>query len=404
MKNSSLQGLTILRFMLDPRVIGGAALDVEILDRAMAQRQEVHLHKVFLTPKPSSSWTETIGASTLSYHPVCFDEHDAGSNPERIVASLRGALDTIALRHQPDLIANHVPEIAPGVMVCEFAKENGIPLFIQLHGGEMPRMEVPPEHRLMLDEVVKHFNKSARLADIVTAVSDSANHLVPHRTVRNLWTGADPRFYDPSSVQPGYLRDRFDIIPGHRIIVLPARIVIEKGHKILLDALQVLFNKAMDFRVFFIGSATPQMREQLDDYMLRNNFSGVVHNIYNATQDEMRAIYRDADIVALPGYHFEGCPRCLLEAQLMETPVVASDSGGTREAFVPGETGFLFPVGDHHALADALEPLLLDADLRETMGKAGRSHVMARFDLDALAQRHEAVYRELAERPTAVSA
>jgi len=205
-------------------------------------------------------------------------------------------------------------------------------------------------------------------------------------------------------VQPGYLRDRFDVYEEHPVIVLPARIVIEKGHKILLDALQTLFDRAHDFRVVFVGSVTLEMREQLDDYMLRNGFSGVVYNLYDATQNEMRAVYRDADIVVLPGYHFEGCPRCLLEAQLMETPVVASDSGGTRESFVHGETGFLFPVGDHRALADALEPLLLDTSLRERMGRAGRRHVTRRFNLDALSRRHEAVYRQLAQRPAAVSA
>lgn len=404
MKHSSLDGLTILRFMLDPQEIGGAALDVEILDRTLARRQPINLHKVFLTARSTTGWTETVGASTITYHPVGYDRQDVGRNKERIVNDLEDALGSIVRRHRPDLIANHVPEISAGVMVCRFAKQNDIPLFIQLHGGEMPRMRLPHEHRRMLDEVVDQFTRSARMADAVTAVSDSADRLIEDRSVTNLWTGADPRFYDPRSIQAGYLRDRFDIYVEHPIIVLPARIVIEKGHKILLDALQLLFNKAMDFRVFFVGSATRDMREQLDDYILRNGFSGVVHNIYDATQDQMRAIYRDADVVTLPGYHFEGCPRCLLESQLMETPVVASDSGGTRESFIDGETGFLFPVGDHEALAKVLEPLLLDASLRERMGRAGRRHVMRRFDLDALARRHEAVYRRLAERPVAVSA
>src|SRR5262249_44099514 len=94
-------------------------------------------------------------------------------------------------------------------------------------------------------------------------------------------------------------------------------------------------------------------------------------------------------------FHFEGCPRCLIEAGLMERPIVASDAGGAREAFVPGETGLLVPCGDAPALARALESLVRDPERRARMGRAGRRVASRQFDPDALAERHEAAYGAL---------
>lgn len=401
---SSLDGLSLIRFILDVHEIGGAVLDIDVLDRALARRNRLTLHKIYLTTRNAEGWTETVGNSTITYHPVRYRMETIQQDRESIISSIRGLIGGLIDRHQPDLLANHIPEIPTGLFVSRLAKEKGLPLFIQFHGGEIPRMRFTPEHQSMVDGVVRSFNESARLADAVTAVSDSAQRLVQGRRVVNVWTGADAAAYDPARVEPGYLRDRFDLPGNLPILLLPARIVVEKGHKILLDACQLLFGRGFDMRVVFVGSATSEVRRQLDGYILDNGFSGVVHRIYGATQDEMRSIYRDADVVVLPGYHFEGCPRCLLEGQLMEKPVVASDAGGTRESFRDGETGVLFPVGDVERLAQALEPLLVDSALRQRMGKAGRRFVKERFDLDALARRHEAIYQNLVRQPVAVSA
>jgi glycosyltransferase involved in cell wall biosynthesis len=402
--SGSLDGLSLIRFILDVHEIGGAVLDIDVLDRALASRHEVTLHKVYMTPRQVEGWTEMVGRSTISYHPIHYRKETIQQDRDVLVSRIRGTIQSLIERHQPDLVANHIPEIPTGLLVSRLAKENGIPLFIQFHGGEIPRMRFTPDHQVMVDGVARFLNESARLADVVTAVSDSAQRLVQGRKVVNLWTGADASVFDPARVKPGYLRDRFDVPGGLPIFLLPARIVVEKGHKILLDACQMLFERGHDLRVVFVGSATPETIRQMDGDILESGLSGVVHMILGATQDEMRFIYRDADLVVLPGYHFEGCPRCLLEGQLMEKPVVASDAGGTRESFVDGDTGILFPVGDTERLAHALETLLVDSSLRERMGRAGRRFVKERFGLESLALRHEAVYRSLMRQPVAVSA
>jgi glycosyltransferase involved in cell wall biosynthesis len=66
-----------------------------------------------------------------------------------------------------------------------------------------------------------------------------------------------------------------------------------------------------------------------------------------------------------------------------------------------GKTGFVVPPGDANALAQAMIQLMnLPADERRAMGDAGRTHVMANFEIEQVVSRWEALYCEWIERKT----
>src|SRR5690606_24467933 len=81
---------------------------------------------------------------------------------------------------------------------------------------------------------------------------------------------------------------------------------------------------------------------------------------------DIASLYASASIVALPSYR-EGLPKSLIEAAAAGRPVVTTDVPGCRDAIEPG-TGLLVPVRDAVALADAIERLAGDRDLRRRMG------------------------------------
>lgn len=87
--------------------------------------------------------------------------------------------------------------------------------------------------------------------------------------------------------------------------------------------------------------------------------------------------------------------RVLIEAMAAGRPVVAYADGGVPEIVVDGTTGLLAPPGDVAALAQAIDRLLHDRQLRERMGRAGRARVVSRFDARAVARAVEAVYAEI---------
>jgi glycosyltransferase involved in cell wall biosynthesis len=101
-----------------------------------------------------------------------------------------------------------------------------------------------------------------------------------------------------------------------------------------------------------------------------------------------------ADVVALSSTS-EGFPLVALEAMALGKPVVTTDAGSVSEAVSDGETGFVVPIGDAHALASGLRRLLDDPQLAHKLGTRGRERAEALFTPGRMAASFEALYAEL---------
>lgn len=95
---------------------------------------------------------------------------------------------------------------------------------------------------------------------------------------------------------------------------------------------------------------------------------------------ELAGLYRQASIFALASDE-EGLGVVILEAMASGLPVVSTRCGGPETSVVDGENGYLSPVGDAGALAEALERLHVDARLRSKMARASRQAAVERFSL-----------------------
>jgi glycosyltransferase involved in cell wall biosynthesis len=84
--------------------------------------------------------------------------------------------------------------------------------------------------------------------------------------------------------------------------------------------------------------------------------------------------------------HTEGLPSVLLEAMSARTAVVATQVGGTGELVVEGSTGLMVPPNDPAALAEAMQKVLSDDNLRQTMGENGRQRVEQSFTIEPQAE------------------
>ncbi|MCP4420612.1 MAG: glycosyltransferase family 4 protein [Chloroflexi bacterium] len=100
------------------------------------------------------------------------------------------------------------------------------------------------------------------------------------------------------------------------------------------------------------------------------------------------------DGVVLASYA-EGIPRILMEAAAMGRPSIGTDVRGTREVIVDGVTGYLIPVHDALALADAISHLLADKEHAKILGAAARWRAEAQFDERFFFWRTDAEYRRL---------
>ncbi len=97
----------------------------------------------------------------------------------------------------------------------------------------------------------------------------------------------------------------------------------------------------------------------------------------------------------------EGFSNAVMEAQAMEVPVVCADAGGLAENVEDRITGFVVPRRNPEALAEKLEVVARDPDLRRRMGLAGRRRVLEKFRLEDQLDRFESFYGDVLERAAA---
>src|SRR5690606_8375069 len=102
----------------------------------------------------------------------------------------------------------------------------------------------------------------------------------------------------------------------------------------------------------------------------------------------------NADIFVLSS-HSEGIANAVLEAMACGLPVVTTDCGGMREVITNGVDGFVVPVRDPQAMADALETLMMNKTLRTTIGAAARPRIIESFTLDQQAEQFLSFYQSV---------
>jgi len=101
----------------------------------------------------------------------------------------------------------------------------------------------------------------------------------------------------------------------------------------------------------------------------------------------------DGDVLCAPSRAEAAAPYVVLEAMACARPVIASDVDGADEAIRHGENGLLVPPDDPERLAQAIDELALDAELRARMGRAGHARAASEFALGGMVQDTLALYR-----------
>jgi glycosyltransferase involved in cell wall biosynthesis len=174
------------------------------------------------------------------------------------------------------------------------------------------------------------------------------------------------------------------------------RLVASKGIRTVLAAHERLGQRGRDIRLLIVGLPDPANRtsippQEIDAWTRRPNVKqlGFVADI--------AALWACAHIAVLPS-HREGMPLSLLEAAACGRPLVATDVPGCREIARADVNALLVPLEDADALADAIERLALDAQLRWKFGKAGRELVERTFSSERIGRDVVALYRRLLEQ------
>ena len=189
---------------------------------------------------------------------------------------------------------------------------------------------------------------------------------------------------------------RFIVQPepeGRVRIVLPARMLADKGVVEFVEAARMLRERGLEAECVLVGGTDSQNPAAISEKQLRSwHDAGLVSWIGHCA--DMPSSLAACHIVCLPSYR-EGLPKALLEACASGRPIVTTDVPGCRDVVRDEVNGLLARVRDAADLADKLARLVTDPELRRRMGAAGRVSCELNFSSERSAEQTLDIYREL---------
>ena len=182
---------------------------------------------------------------------------------------------------------------------------------------------------------------------------------------------------------------------NEKIVIMPSRILFDKGVLEFVKAAKILKNHYKNWRFKLIGaqdynnpSAVP--KKMLEEWKRKKiiEIDDYISNFNN--------IYEKASIVCLPS-HREGFSKVILEAGAASLPIVASNIPGCKEGIIDKKTGILFKLKNHNDLVLKIKQLIDNKKLREYIGKNAYRHVTSNYDVDMINKKIINLYKKIYE-------
>jgi len=168
---------------------------------------------------------------------------------------------------------------------------------------------------------------------------------------------------------------------GPATFLMVARLTRDKGVLEFAEAARRLKARHPGSRCVLVGpfdsNPTAVSRDQVEQW----GREGILD--YRGATADVRPFLADSHVFVLPSYG-EGTPRSVLEALATGRAVVTTLAPGCRETVIEGQTGFLVPVRDPAALAEAMARFVEDPSLAARMGQGARAYAEAKYDVHAV--------------------
>ena len=326
----------------------------------------------------------------LVVHPLALDRSSAGvGNAWRTMVELWRVFRAV----RPDVV--HLVTINPVLLGGLMARLAGVPAVVAAVSGLgfvfVARGVKAKGRRLLVGLLYRLALGHRNLKVIFQNPDDRASlakvmHLPANKVAMIRGSGVDLAQYVHSSIPSG--------VP---VVVLAARLLVDKGVREFVQAARLLKQRGVSVRFCLVGTVDPANPTSLTDAELAQWVSEGVVEVWGHRSD-MPQVLAVAQIVVLPSYYGEGLPKVLIEAAACGRAVVTTDHPGCRDAIDPGVTGVLVPVRNAAALAEAIEGLLTDPVRCQAMGNAGRALAERAFDVRQVVAAHLRIYQELIDK------
>jgi glycosyltransferase involved in cell wall biosynthesis len=305
------------------------------------------------------------------------------------------ALRRLVVERSIDIV--HAHEYKSDLLALALGRSTGVVPLATVHGwtGHSSRerwLYYPCDKRVL-----------ARYPRLIAVSTDIRDELVRHGANPSLITtvlnGIDHRQFLRDQSRETEARHMLGLAPDDVVIGAVGRLEPQKRFDLLLDAFAELQTRHRNLKLVIVGDGSRRAPLETQRDALQLNGSCVL----TGHIPDVRLPHHAFNLF-VQSSDYEGTPNAVLEAMALETPLVATDVGGTRELVEHGIDGLIVPTGSAPALAGAIESLLADPARTRTMAAHARRRVETDLSFASRMMRVEAVYEELAARRLAAPA
>ncbi len=273
-----------------------------------------------------------------------------------------------------------------GVVALQIAQRAGAPLFVTLTGTDLHEDLHHSERSHYVRQVLTH---AFAIVVFSEAIAEELIATLPdlREKVRIIPQGV---WFPPQ--EDWAVRAQCGIPSDAPVLLLPANIRKVKRPLLAVEGVRRLRQKGWDAHLLLMGEVLE--RDEGERVMAALQKEPWAHYLGSVPMERVVAVYRAADIVLNTSLHEGGMANALLEAMILERPVLAARVSGNTTAVRERETGLLF--NDAAELAEQAERLLLDAALRQRLVRNAKQWVLHHCDPLREAQRYWQLYRKVA--------
>jgi len=173
------------------------------------------------------------------------------------------------------------------------------------------------------------------------------------------------------------------------------RLIPLKGHIYGIQVVKQLIEKGYDVQYTIVGYGASM--ETIKNTIATLSLQDHVLLVGLQTQEAIKALLQESDVFLMTStYNEKGRREALgivsLEAQASGVPVIGFDSGGFPETIDPNITGFIVPDRDVNAMSKAVEKLMVDNELLQSMKEKAIVHAHTHFDIRKVAEDYFKLY------------
>jgi len=230
-------------------------------------------------------------------------------------------------------------------------------------------------------------------AAMIIAVSNNTKELiqsvgVPEQKIEVVYNGVENYMlseeHDINAINE--IRETYGISQDDKVLVTIARVLPRKGQDTVIKALPTVLGDFPSLKYLIVGDG--RYREKFSDLAKESGVSDNVIFTGGVSHDEAINYFDLCDIFIMPNRFWnnkiEGLPNALIEASARSKPVIAGNHGGSKEAVINNETGFLVDPENTDDVARAIVSILKDKKLGLEMGKLGRENIIDKHTEQAM--------------------